>query len=334
MFLKKRLFSIFLFLLFLWIVVSVYFYGQHYRVYKSYPLWGRAETDDVFILLKNVVVYNYERKYYGFDGIPWYWEAAKKINNNKLRNAFVKVCYFYSRPYIFHKDKRTIELQGIIAIKKPGDRDDLYDTSRLLDIRLYGDYDVPLTRLMGFSHKNDSNVFCFRSEGNDVLLKNNHTYKVVIKNDNGETIKELPFRPEWRYHAYSFFEERPINYPFEPEITITRFFNLLKDNKKELAASYIHFKRKETFPWENFNHEHFQEGCPGTVYYVGDYLGFKNVFSFDLLYFEPGKRVRSLDECFARQTIYFVDDLGVWKIIDAEPIKILGPATCPAETLR
>lgn len=89
--------------------------------------------------------------------------------------------------------------------------------------------------------------------------------------------------------------------------------------------SYIHIKCKETFPWENFDHQYFNEAQPGVEYYVGNYLGFENVFSMNLLYFEPGKQVRSLDECFARQTIYFIDNLGRWKIIDAKPIEIITP---------
>jgi len=294
-------------------------------VYKSFPIWGKAETDDAFILLKNVVVYNHEQKHYDFDEIPWYWEIAKKINNNELRDTFVKVCYFYSMPYIFHKDIRTIKLQGIIAVKSPKDPGDFFDVNRPLDIGIYGDYDVSLTGNMGFSHRDDSNVLLFESKGYDVLLKNNHTYKAVIKNEQGEIIKELPFRPEWRYQTYSFFDARPLNYPFEPEIMINRFINLLKDNQKELAASYIHIKCKETFPWENFDHQYFNEAHPGVEYYVGNYLGFENAFSINLLYFEPGKQVRSTDECFARQTVYFVDHLGRWKVIDAGPVKIITP---------
>ncbi|TYO96893.1 hypothetical protein [Desulfallas thermosapovorans] len=320
--LKQRLFSIILILLFLWLIISVYFYGQHYLAYKSFPIWGKAETDDAFILLKNVVVYNHEQKYYDFDEIPWYWEIAKKISNNELRNAFVKVCYFYSRPYIFHKDKSTIKLQGIIALKGSKDPDDFLGINQPLDIRLYGDYDVSLTSGMGSRHRDGSNVLLFESMGNDVLLKNNHTYKAVIKNEQDEIIKELPLRPQWRYQAYSFFDARPFYYPFEPAITINRFINLLKDNQRELAASYIHFKCKETFPWENFDHPYFSEAHPGVEYYIGNYLGFENVFSMNLLYFKPGDQVRTPDQCFARQAIYFVDHLGKWKIINAEPIEI------------
>jgi len=312
---KKKLPTTALLLLFLWLSVSVYFYGQHILVYKRYPVWGKVETDEALIILKNVVVYNHEGKYLG-DGIPWYWRVANNIENAKLRQVFVRVCNFYSRPYTFNTDKRTIKLQGIIAIKDKANAHDYIGNSP--DIRIYGDYDVALTDIMGFRNTNQSNVFYFESEGKDIELKNNHTYKVVIKNDDtGEIIKELPFKPEWQYYTYNFFKRNSslTNYYFEPEYMIYKFINLLKDNYQEAAASYVHFKRKDSFPWENFNHEHFSEACPDIEYYVGDYLEYENVFSADLLYFEPGVQAHKLGEEFARQTIYFIDDLGQWRII-------------------
>jgi len=323
---KKKLPTVAMVLLFFWLVISVYFYGQHYLVYKKYPIWGTVETDEAYILLKNVVVYNHENRPYYSEGVPWFWKVANNIENAGLRSAFIEVCNFYSQPYIFHQDKRTIKLQGIIAVKNSENVHGYTDRSP--DIRIYGDYDVALTSSMAYRRTNDSNVYYFESEGDDTDLKDNHTYKVVIKNDDtGEIIKELPFKPEWQYYTYDFFKRNLYwhQYNFAPEYTINQFIKLLKHKHQETAASYVHFKCQDNFPWENFNHDYFNEASPGIEYYVGNYLGFKNVFSIDLLNFEPGERAHQLGEEIATQTIYYIDVLGKWRIIDVTPLIVTRP---------
>ncbi len=320
--LKKKLPVTVLLLLFLWLIVSVYFYGQHILVYKRTPLWGRVETDEAVIILKNVVVYNHERKYYTYDEIPWYWKIGNNIDNARLRNAFVRVCYFYSRPYAFQKDLRTIKLQGIIASKNAENADNF--TKHLPTVRLYGDYDVSLTRGMRYLN-NDSNVYHFESYGEDIELKNNRTYKVIIKDkDSGEIIKEFPIWPDWRYYTIDFFDRDTywLEY-YKPEQTIYNFVNLLNAGRQEAAANYVYPRLKDSFPWANLDHEYFSNAYPDTEYYLGDHLGFRNVFYADLLYFkEEAGKVNQLGDEFAKQTIYFVDDVGQWRIIDVSSVEL------------
>jgi len=54
-------------------------------------------------------------------------------------------------------------------------------------------------------------------------------------------------------------------------------------------------------------------------YYVGEYLGIKDVFAVDILFIEPDRMSYSRGDEFARQTIYFTHNFGQWKIIDATP---------------
>jgi len=113
---KKKLISLAVALVFIWLVVSAYFYGQHYIVMKDYPLYAKVDTGDAVIIISNVRVYGFERSGYFFDQ-QWYWSIADKIKNPNIQYPFLKICFFYTRPYIFDKDERTIQLQGLIAFK-------------------------------------------------------------------------------------------------------------------------------------------------------------------------------------------------------------------------
>lgn len=162
----------------------------------------------------------------------------------------------------------------------------------------------------------------FNLQGKDVLLKDNHTYKIKIKDSTtDQLLKEIPFRPGWKIHTYNFFQRKPNRYDFRPYYTVKNFIDLMKNNQKEVAASYIYNKRVDEFSWSNLNHEYFKSADPHVEYYIGDYLEYKNVFAIDLLYFDAEKREQKSGEEFAKQTIYLIDYFGTWKIIDVMPLE-------------
>lgn len=198
---------------------------------------------------------------------------------------------------------------------------DLLSKKTPVKIDIYGDYDVRLTNGMSLMNDN-SNIIFFEAHGDEVILKDNHTYKVVIKDRKTEQlIKEIPFRPLWEINTYNFFQRKPHNYSYRPEYVINNFVKLLASNKKATAANYVHFKRSDVFPWDNLNHEYLESASPNVEFYKGSHLGYNDVFAIDLLYFAPDKRIWKPGEEFAKQTVYFIDYFGKWDIIDVTPLK-------------
>jgi len=322
---KKKLISLAVALVFIWLVVSAYFYGQHYIVMKDYPLYAKVDTGDAVIIISNVRVYGFERSGYFFDQ-QWYWSIADKIKNPNIQYPFLKICFFYTRPYIFDKDERTIQLQGLIAFKDFKGDDYESIPEEMPEIDIYGDYDVCLADGIGYHHEGSSNIHFFWSQGDDVVLKNNHTYKVVIKDhETGELIKEIPFRPEWQVHTYNFFQKKPEHLSYRPKFEVESFLSLLKNSKTETAESYIHFERSDQFPWKNLSHDYLQSVRLHSEFYIGSYLGYEDVFAIDLLYDDPDKKRRTPSEEFGKQTIYFIaDKFGDWKLIDVTPLKFIS----------
>ncbi|SFH09611.1 hypothetical protein SAMN05660649_03836 [Desulfotomaculum arcticum] len=319
---KKKVLSVTLGLVFTWLVVSIYFYSQHLIVIKEYPLYTRAETEDALIILKNVVAYNYKTNYSFINHeSPWYWKVAMKINNPRIQRIFISTCFFYSRPYIFDPEKRTVKLQGLIAFKNvdQNNSDSLFEDNPF-KVNLYGDFDASLTDGSGASSSGNSNIMYFEVHGDEVLLNNNHVFKAVIKDSQtGQVIKELPFKPDWRYSIYNFWQSKPEKYGFKPGLAVDRFINLVERENYAAAANCLHYKRKDVFPWTNLDSELLASPHTLSKYYVGDYLDYKNVFAADILFFKPGRQALSQGDEFARQTIFLIDNYGQWKIIDAAP---------------
>lgn len=321
---KQKVLNVILTAVFIWLVVSIYFYGQHLIVIKEYPVYAKAETEDAILMVKNVVAYNHTRNY-NYDPFsqepPWYVKVGKRIDNPRLQHAFFSICSFYSRPYIFDPDKRTVKLQGMIIFKNIDRYQDvsLHDDNPF-SVQLYGDFDTSLTSGTDGYHAGDSNIIYFEAHGDEVLLNNNHTFKAVIKDSQtGELIKELPFNPQWQYGVYNFWQRKPDNYSFAPTYTVDRFINLVKQENHVAAASYLHHKSKDVFPWSNLDREQLALKYMMREYYVGEYLGIKDVFAVDILFIEPDRMSYSRGDEFARQTIYFTHNFGQWKIIDATP---------------
>jgi len=48
---KQKVLNVFLAVVFIWLVVSIYFYGQHLLVFKQYPVYAKAETEDAILII-------------------------------------------------------------------------------------------------------------------------------------------------------------------------------------------------------------------------------------------------------------------------------------------
>lgn len=302
---------------FVWLWVSIYFYGQHLIVVNEYPFYVQADTEKALIILRNITVTNCKRKVNLDYKPPWYFYAIQKVPNHKIGNILFNICFFYSKPYEFSDDERSIRIEGLVAFKNSTEPLSRHDYEKLpYDVGIYGDFDVRLTHSLGSAHEDGSNILYIDSDGKNTLIKNNHIFKVIITDRKShQVIKEIAFKPDWKISAYGFFDQKPLTYQINPEITVKKFLKLVQNNEKTEAAKFLHINSKGKFPWENLNHSYFEKiAQPYVVQYVGNYANYKNVFKIDVKYHKKGN-------IFTGQTIYFTDYFGSWKLIDISPLR-------------
>jgi len=105
---------------------------------------------------------------------------------------------------------------------------------------------------------------------------------------------------------------------FDPEIN--KIYNRVQTPKWK---DYIVPQVKDTFPWHRMVVRHrgkLIDPSTGLCAWEGPRLGFENVYSYELQYFEE-----SATRPFARQKLYFVRWNDTWKVLDVDTLRREAP---------
>lgn len=309
---KNKYLRLSLLLFVFWLLVTSFFYFQHYRVEKVMPLNEEVKIDNLLIKIKELNLINYKNNY-SFTEMPWYYYFPNKLPQ-PLRWPFIKFFSYYSfSPLEFNNEVGTIYLRGYIV--SPTEKLTYEKLQEQFDIYIAGPYEVGYRGRSSLSRETNENIIYFEEEGGNVPLETKELY-IIIRDKLNKTERKISITPEWDNKAYTIFNHKP-NYPSEPKDSMKSFANFIKQAKRSKAAEYIHLDRAKNFPWVNLQHSHWEKPIRSYINFIGSYQGYENVFAYHMVFGET-----KYDEFIGlfEQDLYLIDNGQKWIIIDASPL--------------
>lgn len=299
----------------IWAGVSYYFYTQHKIVVKEYDLNKTVKVGDTRVIFKQICFTNYSSNMqweYKKD-MPWYYDVATRLPA-ELQIPFAKVCFFYSRPYKVNPDG-VLKVKGMIISPKPYEENES-PLGISIDIDVYYTDDFIIS---GRHEEWGSNVGLFSIFGDLVPNTVNKVKAVVTDRGTGET-KSLIIRPDWDIKVYHG-TWRP-EFPFSPEETIRQLVMFLSNKgiDKSRLQPFIFSAAADRFPWQNLQHDYWQQGYKTETTCLENYKGCQDVYSVQLMFLAKGEKIQA-DKIVASQKIYLVEQKNEWKIIDVSKVE-------------
>ncbi|MTI82501.1 MAG: hypothetical protein FH756_01085 [Firmicutes bacterium] len=302
----------------LWLIVSAYFFSQHFYTVRRIDLNEKVITDNGPIRVEEIVLTNVKRDY-SFDDPPWYHDFAAK-HPSRLTTSLMKVFYFYSTPYEVNKDFGRINVKGFLVSESPElDTEGLLD---LLDIDVTDKNNSAFTSGEGLKSSSRGNVVFFESYGDNFPFDID-IFKVDAENEDDEKIWELTFnQTHWESHTYNdFFTPKPPREEFETERKLTKIYYTLRKGSKEEIEGFMLPNVRDEFPWGKLNHQYWASPWSSYRYlnYEGEYQEYRDVYTYNLNFRDPDDR-----SLVAQQKIYLIYKDGVWKIINVGSLEEVG----------
>ncbi|WP_459909947.1 hypothetical protein [Desulfotomaculum defluvii] len=316
-FLPKSKFVRWVILIFImWLLVTTYFYFQHYRIDKVIYIDEEVHSGDNLIKLKELRLSNYKVNYPANFEAPWYFLLANNFPQ-PVRELFVKICYFYTSPYEFSHDVGTLSLRGYVI--SPKGSFSIEDFSNVTDIWLSGPHEVGYLgghQIHSNSPNNDFHLIKIYGENAPLGLKE---ISIMIDDKKGHKKNKITLQPKWEKETYTFFD-RNKNYSFDPEDTVTSFLNLVRDNHISQAKDYVMPEKQASIQWELLKHKYVAYPRGSSTSYAGNHFGYQNVISENFVY---GEMKADDFKDIAEQQLFLVDTKHGWKIIQVSPLRLL-----------
>jgi len=298
----------------LWLIISAYFFCQHFYTVKRIDLNKKVAVDNGTIWLEEIVLTNVKKDYKVFEDAPWYYDFAFE-HPSKLMWPFMRICYFYSTPYEVNEDFGKIEVKGFLALESPKpEKEEIFD---LLDVDVVDKHNVARTSGKEYTESKNSYVYYFSSDGKDFPLETD-IFRVNVENEDDVKLWELTFnQTQWKSHTYNdFFTSKPPREEFETKQKLAQIYSALREGNKEEIEDFVLPEAKDQFSWDKLNHQYWDSPCGSYLNYEGRYQEDRDVFTYNITFHVPDDG--SAD---ALQKVYLIYIDGVWKIIDVGSVE-------------
>lgn len=311
---KRKIFSVLLSILLIWVTITLYFYCQHIQKVKFIPLYENIQIGDTKVCLRELSLVNYKPRPFDFTNPPWYIELSKRLPQSLIM-PYYKMIAFYRSPYTVNAEHGIATLSGYV-LSKDGERLFGYPDKKI-DIWLAGDYEVGYpggtgTRNLGWDH-----FSFFHIEGNNVPLATQELSIMINDKVNNKDYK-LPIKLDWQTKTYTFFNRKPsYGQAFDPAEKVKEFIDLQNQGAKEKLEQLILSDRLATIPWQYTKYDDWQLlNREENVSYQEKYQGLSDVITVTITF---GEFIEGSFKGKARQQFYLIDHQGTWKIIDIGP---------------
>lgn len=312
--LKRKGIRVLLILFSLWLIITLYYYSCHVINIDRHIIDEKIEWNDAIIEFEELVLCDVKGKNLINNKR---WETICDIASKLpafLQRPFLEICCFYSDPYEkveYYKNNEfaSVEMRGrIITKNKDENIDDIGDSIVLRDHTGRG-----CSSGCGVRRSSSSNISYFHLKG-DIFNRDTKEVFAGVKDENGKALLSVPIKLNWQRETYNFFQRMPRRYYYlDPENTVSEF---IRSRDKESYKSYI-YEELEAFPWENINHEYWNNNSisinRGVANYLGKYKGFEYVYVTAIVFGEDEKKL-------GQQDIYLIDTGKKFKIIDISPL--------------
>ncbi len=316
---KRKIIRLLLFLLMLWLIISLYFYRQHLLTVKSIPLNENIQVGDTKIYLRELSLVDFERKQFDYGHLPWYAEFGNRLPQFlrlPYHSAVFSIVTFYSSPYTFDDTYGKAALSGYYL--SPALSLDARVLPETVDIWLAGTYEVGYLGGTLTNHSENSNLHFFQIRGNNVPLDVKELYIMINDKVNNKNYK-IPIKLDWETKTYTFFNPCPVFWQeSDPVVKVQEFITLNEKDKTPKLAQLILSDRLKAFPWQHTKHEYWQLPYKDRVSYQATYQGQHDVITVTLTF---GEDKENSFKGVAEQTFYLIDHQGSWKIIDVSPVR-------------
>ena len=298
----------------LWLIISAYFFCQHFYTIRTIDINRKVPTDNGTIWLEEIMLTNYEKDYSPLKDRPWYHDVDRNLQL-RLSSTFMKICYFYSTPYEVNDDFGKIEVKGFLVLESSELRKE--EIFHQLDVDVVDRYNAALTSGRRFHGSSNGNTFYFSSHG-DAFPLGIEILRVNVENKDDEKIWELTFdQNQWKSHTYNdFFTPKPLREVLNTEQKLAKIYYTLREGSQEEIEGRILPEAEDQFSWDKLSHQYWDSPWGSYLNYEGEYQEYRDVFSYNITFRIPNDG--SLD---ATQKVYLVYRYGAWKIIDVGPVE-------------
>lgn len=319
---KKSLNWVFLAVVLLWVIATVFFYYQHQIQVETYTIGKYIEYEEFGVFIKNVEGYDNEKK----GEIYPFWMTEFKLPL-KVTMAIFNIRNFYSLPYERDNSTQKYDINCEI-IYDP----EVVDFERLkyllsdkfnykkFNLSLYNsDSSVPIDIAKddssepiniydsSYGHSSDQNIIHFTTTGD--WQQNFHGGMKVITGENAEVLI-IPFDHQTSFSTYDYFNRRLLDERDTSSIFIRNFTWDYYNGKKDGSLLFVKEDYADDFPWIKLNqYENFHiDGYE--LSYSGHHMKDDQVFIMKVI--DSSEDNEGLKELH----FYMVyDELG-WHIID------------------
>ena len=286
-----------------WLIISVYFYFQHRIQVDVYYIGEHIEFDEFSIIVKNIERYNYEKNdrklpEYIFElQLPW-----------KMTEAILKINYFYSRPYLIHKDAYEYKVNcEVIFNPELIDSESVSEKVRdKIKVRLYNEATTSSrTANQTQSHYNSNmNVIHYAFIG---VWQDDSDIKISVQDKDYIISFEEPFLTK----TYDYSNRKPDDRNQLANDTIKEFLWDYYNDSIEESKNYIHEDYIEDFPWHIFKAYQPLTNTNYIFSYVGKHRDKEKVFIINV------SDIKANDNNQNYKFYMVYEDLK-WQIMDAK----------------
>lgn len=202
---KSKFSKALLFIVLIWLAVTVYFYFQHQVTIQTQVLDKKEELENADVVVKELLLMDVENKNFDFDN--WRYSWAEKLPPSMV-TPFLKICHFYSKPYQeIPYDASKIELRGMVVLNEEIEQgESLWD---YYEIEIMDEEGVRY----GSGYKliyEGGKIYYFAVNGN-CYNRDLAKVDIVITDKSSGNIKTLPVEINWQAEKYNYFNRPPLN---------------------------------------------------------------------------------------------------------------------------
>lgn len=206
---KKALGRVIIALLFVWLIVSIYFYMQHNTTIWRHTINQQVDLGDVKIHIEEISVRNYQRNDRLILKNDFINGLAVKLPQQMIL-PFFTVVNFYSKPYVINKDYGVVGVKGQYISDHFRNDEQINNILENIFIAVVDDIGVHYKRSSTQSHQSGSDVIDFETGGDYFAFeKMDSALKVVIKDKREEKTTEISVLPNFTKESYNFFNKMP-----------------------------------------------------------------------------------------------------------------------------
>ncbi|SMB86106.1 hypothetical protein SAMN00017405_1118 [Desulfonispora thiosulfatigenes DSM 11270] len=307
---KKVWLKVFLVVIVIWLVITIYFYNQHKISIKRCVVDTKVNYEGNIIKFDELVLTDRKPNYIEFDG--WHFKVGTRLPRF-LQKPFLATSYFYRKPYRelqYNEDKKygIIELRGTLIREN---LDEKYFDSIRDKIDLIDDQGVSLPLHRDGMEFNESTFFFYKQ--NSFFDKSIEQITIGIKDNNDNIVTTIPIKLKWQIENYNYFNRMPKwDFYLDSQNTVREFITRKKANEDYLDLFH---EQGQNIDLENLKHDYWQNIIySNSANYIGNYKNWKDVYLSQLEFMKDNEQL-------VKQEIYLIDAGKTFNIIESSPVK-------------